>query len=87
MSQIAHGVKQETTAVPFPFYIISAKTEINYELQDFLQLQAYAKFAHVSCLHRHINSENLHKIEPETGHYMTVHCSGQLTLRIYVKWQ
>jgi hypothetical protein len=57
MSQIDHGVKQETTTVPFPFYIILAKTEINCELQDFLHFQAFVNFVHLSCSHRKINSE------------------------------
>jgi hypothetical protein len=62
MSQIDHGMKEETTTVPFPFYIILTKTEINCELQNFLQLQAFANFVHVSCSHRKINRKNTQDI-------------------------
>jgi hypothetical protein len=61
MSQIDHGVKQETTTVPFPFYIILTKTEINCELQDFLQMKVFANSVHVPCSHRKINCETCTK--------------------------
>ena len=43
MSQIDHVVKQETTTVLFPFYIILTKIEINRELQRLPSVESFCK--------------------------------------------
>jgi len=62
MSQIDHGVKQETTTVPFPFYLILAKTYINCELHDYLQFESICKFCTYILFTQKKKQRNIHKI-------------------------